>query len=95
MRTALLFSTIIGLSLSANAVGADQKQVDTAKQAAVDVCVSKATEQYGSAESVGKVSKKRLNNKRGYTVRLKVGERSKKVNCFADENGEVMFYSGS
>ncbi|XOV85410.1 MAG: hypothetical protein ACFHXK_09880 [bacterium] len=94
MRTAIFFSTIIGLSLSANAVGADREQVEAAKQAAVDVCVSKATEHYGTAEPVGKVSKKRLNAKRGYTVRLKVGERSKKINCFADKNNEITFYSG-
>ncbi|MEQ9451234.1 MAG: hypothetical protein RJQ07_06585 [Pseudomonadales bacterium] len=94
MRTAIFFSTIIGLALSANAVAADQEQVEAAKQAAIEICLSKATERYGSAEMAGRVTKKRLNNRRGYNVRLKVGERSKKVNCFAAKNNDVTFYSG-
>lgn len=95
MKSVSLISAIIGLSLAANAMGADDETVEASKRAAVDTCVSKAIEKYGSAEAVGKISSTRLNSKRGYKVRLKVGERSRKVNCFAAKNGEVTFYSGS
>ena len=79
--------------MSASAADTDaKKQIDAAKQIAIDTCVSKATEVYGSAEAVGKVKRKRLNSKRGYRVPLKTGERSKKVNCFLSDSGEVKFH---
>ena len=93
MRHAVLFLAIMGLSWSAIAGDTDaNEQIDAAKQIAIDTCVSKATEVYGSAEAVGKVRRKGLSSKRGYRVPLKTGERSKKVNCFVSDSGEVKFH---
>lgn len=93
MKYAVFFLAIIGLSLSANAGDMDAKeQINAAKQIAIDTCVSKATEAYGSAEAVGKAKRKRLNSKRGYRIPLRTGERSREVYCFVSDSGDVSFY---
>jgi len=93
MKHLVLFLVTTGLSLSAIAGDKDaNEQIDAAKQIAIETCVSKATEVYGSAEVAGRAKRKSFNSKRGYRIPLKTGERSRKVYCFVSDSGDVSFY---
>jgi hypothetical protein len=82
------------LSLSAQAD--ESPDVETKKQAALEICIAEATEHYGPANASSKPKRKRFNNKKGYAVALKIPDsRKKKINCFASADGEVIFFRGS
>ena len=80
------------LSLSAQAD--ESPDVETKKQAALEICIAEATEHYGPANASSKPKRKRFNNKKGYAVALKIPDsRKKKINCFASADGEVIFFA--
>ena len=91
MRTTIAITT---LCVSATCRAAQPTATDREKQAAQEVCLAKAIEHYGSATTSTKPKKKKIGNVKGYSFRLKVGEKNKSVKCLADANGETVFYGG-
>ena len=75
---------LTGLCLFASSHAAQPEDADAVKQAALDVCLAKATERYGSASARSKPKKKTIGKMRGYQVTLKVGQFGKSVHCLAD-----------
>ena len=64
--------------------------VEAAKQAALEVCIAKVTERYGSVTTKTKLKKKRIGKISGYVVAMNVDKTNRRINCLAD--GETLIY---
>lgn len=96
MNTIRVLTAIVFVSLSTSSI-ADvdgDAEIEKAKQAAVDRCMSAAQERYGEASASSRTRKASVGSQRGYKVRMKVGKiGKKKIECYALNNGEVRFFT--
>lgn len=92
IQTALILA---GLCVSSTGFAAQPIDKEAAKQAALDTCLAKAKERYGSAFTNSKPKKRKVGKIRGYSYILRVGNRNKKMVCVADANGETIIFAGS
>lgn len=89
----LLMGIAGGLLFVAGVNGhAEADDQDAIKDAAWNACVVAASDRYESAEVDKTAKKKKISGNRGYQFSVHTIPTKRGLRCFADNNGNTMFY---